>query len=312
MFVPTDSNLSVFSKLLERLVLGGVMSHLNRHNLLPEHQSAEHHSTETAVLRVSSDLLNAALAGQMSLIVLLDLSAAFETAVHDILLGRLETSFGFIGCALAWFRSYLADRSFSVGYGELASSSTSITCGVLQGSVLGPLLFTMYTAELESVIRAHGLQCHIYADDMQVYGYYSQTKLNAFLSGFRTVLTPSMTGCSSVDSNWTPAKLRWCGALFQIGRHLLRPDPASTICPQPWDLARLRLFHDHSRQQNKSFLHISGKFVASLLHSHLMCGSFSLHLLSYQRLITAIQLWSVYLPNASSNLSVSSTQLLKS
>ena len=186
MFVPTDSNLSVFSKLLERLVLGGVMSHLNRHNLLPEHQSAEHHSTETAVLRVSSDLLNAALACQLSLIVLLDLSAAFETVDHDILLGRLETSFGFIGCALAWFRSYLADRSFSVGYGELAS--------------------------LESVIRAHGLQCHIYADDMQVYGYYSQTKLNAFLSGFRTVLTPSMTGCSSVDSNWTPAKLRWCGA----------------------------------------------------------------------------------------------------
>ena len=59
-------------------------------------------------------------------------------------------------CALAWLRSYLADRSFSVSYGELASSSTSLRCGVPQGSVLGPLLLTKYTAELESVIRAHG------------------------------------------------------------------------------------------------------------------------------------------------------------
>ena len=92
---------------------------------------------------MSSDLLNAAGAGQMSLLVLLDLFAAFDTVDHDILLGRLEMSFGFMGCALAWFRSYLADRSFSVGYGELASSSTSITSGVPQGSVLGPLLFTM-------------------------------------------------------------------------------------------------------------------------------------------------------------------------
>ena len=126
--------------------------YLNRHNLLPEHQFAyrQHHSTGPAVLRVSSDFLSA--------------------SDHDILLGRLETSFGFMG-ALAWFRSYLADRSFSVGYGELASSSTSMTCGVPQGSVLGPFLFSMYRAELESFIREHGLQCHMYADDTQVYGH---------------------------------------------------------------------------------------------------------------------------------------------
>ena len=101
------------------------MGHLNYHNLLPENQCAyrQHHSTETAVPRVSSDLLSAAGAGQMSLLVLLDLSVAFDTVDYDILLGRLEMSFGFVGCAVAWFRSYLADRSFSAG--ELASSSTS-------------------------------------------------------------------------------------------------------------------------------------------------------------------------------------------
>ena len=65
--------------------------------------------------------------------------------------------FSFIGCALAWFRSYLADHSFSVDYGELESSSTSATCGVPQGSILGPLLLMTSMAELESIIWAHGL-----------------------------------------------------------------------------------------------------------------------------------------------------------
>ena len=82
-------------------MLGRNMGHLNRHNLLPEHLSAyrQHHFTETAVLRVSPDLLSAAGAGQMLLLVFLDLSAAFDTVDHDSLIGRLETSFGFMGCA---------------------------------------------------------------------------------------------------------------------------------------------------------------------------------------------------------------------
>ena len=176
---PTDvnsyrpiSNLSVFSKLLERLVLTRVLEHLDQHNLLPVHQSAYRrcHSTETAVLRVSSDLLRAAGDGELSLLVLLDLSAAFDTVDHSILLRRLEASFGLGSVVLAWFQSYLTGRSFSVRSGALASSATSLTCGVPQGSVLGPLLFTLYTAELEEVIKAHGLQCHMYADDTQVYG----------------------------------------------------------------------------------------------------------------------------------------------
>ena len=93
------------------------MGHLNCYNLLPEHQFAycQHHSTETAVLRVSSDLLSAA---GMSLLVLLDLSAAFDTVNHGILLERLETSFGFMGCALPWFRSFLADRCRSLSIME--------------------------------------------------------------------------------------------------------------------------------------------------------------------------------------------------
>ena len=123
-----------------------------------------------------------------------------NTGDRGIFLGQLETSFGFMGYALAWFRSYLTDRSFSVGYDELASSSTSTTCRVPQGSVLDPHLFMMYTSELESVIRAHGLQCNMYADDTHVYDHYLPDHIEC-LSGFQTAWTPSMTGCSAVVSN---------------------------------------------------------------------------------------------------------------
>ena len=122
------------------------------------------------MLRVSSDLLQAASDGELLRLGLLDLSAAFDTVDHHILLKRLEASFGLKSVVLEWFGSYLTGRSFSIRSGASASAVTSLTCGVPQGSVLGPLFFTLYTAELEEVIRAHGLQCHMYADDTQVYG----------------------------------------------------------------------------------------------------------------------------------------------
>ena len=91
------SNLPVFSKLSKRLVLNEVMNYLNNSNLLPTQQSAyrRHHSTETAVTKVYSDILGAADDGKLSLLILLDLSAAFDLVDHSILLKRLENT---------WFR----------------------------------------------------------------------------------------------------------------------------------------------------------------------------------------------------------------
>jgi len=107
------SNLSVVSKLLERLVARQLLDYLNKYGLLPRLQSAYRvgHSTETAVLKVLSDILLAIDSGVLSALVLLDLSAAFDTVDHDILIRRLKTSYGLSGMVLQWFQTYLVGRS---------------------------------------------------------------------------------------------------------------------------------------------------------------------------------------------------------
>ena len=103
----------ILSKMLEKRVLAQVFFNLNSQNLISNYQSAYRlgHSTETAPLKVSNDLLTAMDTGKASVFTLLDLSAAFDTVDHDILLHRLEHTFGFQGTPLAWFRSYLSGRT---------------------------------------------------------------------------------------------------------------------------------------------------------------------------------------------------------
>ena len=167
------SDLPVLSKLLERLVLNRVMSYLNNSNLLPTHQSAyrRHHSTETAVTKVYSDILGAADDGKLSLLILLDLSAAFDSFAHIILLKRLESTYGFDGLTLEWFKNYLSDRSFNVRCSGTKSEFVDSSVGFPQGSVLGPLLFSLYTGGLERIVMKYKLGFHQYADDTQIYGH---------------------------------------------------------------------------------------------------------------------------------------------
>jgi hypothetical protein len=99
----------------------------------------------------------------------LDLSAAFDTIDHQVLISRFETVYGINGTALKWISSYLSNRYQSVVIGDKASTPALLEFGVPQGSVLGPKFYTMYTKPLGNLIRNHGLEYHMYADDTQIY-----------------------------------------------------------------------------------------------------------------------------------------------
>jgi len=169
------SNLHFLSKIVERIVHSRLSAHLNKFGALPKFQSAYRPfcSTETALLRIQDDILLGVDQQKVSALVLLDLSAAFDTIDHGILLNRLQSYFGLEGTALNFFRSYLSDRKQSVVIQSSSSDESSITTGVPQGSVLGPLLFSMYTTPLSSLLDSNVVNHHFYADDTQVYISFS-------------------------------------------------------------------------------------------------------------------------------------------
>ena len=128
------SNLPFISKLLERYVARCLLDHMNANNLLERHQSAYkfHHSTETALVPVQNDILGALDRRFGVILVLLYMSAAFDTVNHEIFLSRLEHRYGMADSVLAWMRSYLIDRSQCVYLQDGASSKTGVACDVPQ------------------------------------------------------------------------------------------------------------------------------------------------------------------------------------
>ena len=163
----------------------------------------QYHSTETALTCVQDDFLRALDDKNSILLIMLDLSAAFDTVDHDILINRLKGRLGVHGRALQWFKSYLKDRKQAVFLNGVQSNQKLLNCGVPQGSVLGPILFTIYTLPLGDIIRSHGVPFHLYADDSQKYAIFklhdydnTVTKMECLVSDIRAWYQQNMLKCN--------------------------------------------------------------------------------------------------------------------
>ena len=120
-------------------------------------------------MRVQNDILEAIDGGKCVFLVLLDLSVAFDTVSHDILLDTLSTDSGISGSALSWISSYVTNQTESMLVSGKYSNPAHLRCGVPQGSVLGPALFSHYSSPVASLIRSFEITAHCYADDTQLY-----------------------------------------------------------------------------------------------------------------------------------------------
>ena len=203
------SNLSLLSKLTEKIVQNRLSSHLSDNSLFNTHQSAytKHHSTETTLTYIFDKLLTAIGYKKVTGLCLLDLSAAFDTIAHKILLTRLSQWFGISGTAHHWLKSYLTSRSFHVSCLNQHSSPCTSDYGVPQGSVLGPLLFNLYTTPLSTLIKSLDLEHQLYADDTQLFLSFCPstfstaannlesafTKISAWMTSNLLALNPSKT-----------------------------------------------------------------------------------------------------------------------
>ena len=165
------SNLSFVSKFIEKQACKTVNEYMNEHQMGDQFQSAykKAHSTETALMKVKDDVMASLAQHQGVFLVLLDLSSAFDTVSHDILLNGLEKDLGIQGNVLLWFKSYLSDRTSRVCIDGQLSKPQQMEFGLPQGSIVRPLGSSLYVLPVGHIIKSFGLQYHMYADDVQLY-----------------------------------------------------------------------------------------------------------------------------------------------
>ena len=177
------SNLSFISKILEKIVANRLQAHIKNNHLCNPLRSAyrKHHSTESALLKVHNDIIISMDKGEVTALTLFDLSAAFDTIDHATITDRLSVWYGISGQAQIWFSSYSQNRLQSVKIKDTFSDKVTLSYGVPQGSVLGPVLFTLYTTPLSAIISSFDINHHLYADDTQIYMSLSVSKLRNLL-----------------------------------------------------------------------------------------------------------------------------------
>ena len=164
------SNLSFISKIIEGVVIEQLNKHLSNNALQDPRQSAykPNHSTETLLTKIHNDIMINGDKGKITMLVLLDLSAAFDTIDHKILLDRLEHTYGIKNSPLDWFKSYLTGRTNAVTVNNCVSGKRELKYGVPQGSKLGPVLFNTYIAPMSDIAKIHRIDDQKYADDEQL------------------------------------------------------------------------------------------------------------------------------------------------
>jgi hypothetical protein len=145
------------------------------------------------MVRIVNDLLAASGSGSPTLLLTLDLTSAFDTVDHLKLVERLRSDFGVAGPALDWVASYLDDRHQFVRVGPFSAQTTACSCGVPQGSVLGPLLFVAYIAPVSTLIKSYGVLDHAYADDITIYTPVGSDRLAA---------QTTLLQCADAVSDW--------------------------------------------------------------------------------------------------------------
>ena len=192
------------------------LEHSELHKLLPHRQSAyrSSHSTETAVLAVHNDLVRTIDSGNIGALVLLDLSAAFDTVDHSIMLQVLRDRFCVEGKALEWLKSYLCDRTQTYQVKDQQSRPRKVDCGVPQRSVLGPQKFIAYTEDLEELIDEYCRNHHMYADDTQMIEQTTIPGIPGTIMKLQSCIEATQEWCKSRRLQLNPAKteLIWFGS----------------------------------------------------------------------------------------------------
>ena len=145
--------------------------HLDINNLHDFHQSAcrNNDSTETALVKVQNDIAEVLDQKRVVVLVMLDMSSAFDVIDHGIMLIRVQHSFGMNAEALDWMRPYISGRTQCDSVGPATSFNAHLCCGVPRGSVLGPKLYCIYTKPVGDIVNKHNLRYYCYADDPQIY-----------------------------------------------------------------------------------------------------------------------------------------------
>ena len=175
------SLLPSLSKVFEHILHDQITLYLDRNSLLNPFQSGfrKNCGTTTALVRIVDDLKLSMDAQSFSILVLLDFSKAFDSIDHRLLISKLDKKFGFESSAVKLIKSYLCDRSQYVEVDKVRSETAMLSCGVPQGSILGPLLFSLFINDLPSVLN--DCSFHMYADDVQIYASGSISNQNSVL-----------------------------------------------------------------------------------------------------------------------------------